>query len=45
MKESQVIVCFDSFMGDVALSVIIIVDQWNRSPRAEEKVIHDKIVK
>lgn len=45
MKEIHVIVYFDSVMGVVELSVITIVDHWNRSPCAEEKVILDKIVK
>lgn len=32
-------------MGDVALSFIIIVDDWNRSSGAEVKFNLDKIVK
>lgn len=45
MKEIQGIVYFDSVMGDVALSFIIIVDDWNRSSGAEVKFYLDKIVK
>lgn len=45
MKETQEIVYFDSIMGDVALSFIIIVDDRNRSSGAEVKFNLDKIVK
>lgn len=31
-------------MGDVALSITIIVNHWNRSPGTEEKFILDKTV-
>jgi len=45
MKEIQEIAYCYSFMGDIALSVIIIVDYWNKSPCAEEQAIPDKIIK
>lgn len=44
MKVIQDIAYLYSVTGDVALSVILIVDYWNKSPCAEDQAILGKII-
>lgn len=45
MKEIQEISYVYSVMEDVALSVILIADCWNKSPCAEEQAVLDRRIK